>query len=82
MSPIHTETYEALTLEQLKLWRRGRNQTLLTFAGGLWPKTSKVSFSQTNHTANKQGRQKKPVKVLLNFTYLHKSSKEKNWRQF
>ncbi len=43
------------------------------FARGPWPETSKASFSRTNQTANKQRRQKKPVKIFLNFTYLHKT---------
>ena len=42
------------------------------FARGPWPETFKVSFSRTNKTANKRGRQKKCVNIFLNFTYLHK----------
>ena len=40
-----------------------------------WPmvETAKASFSRTNQTAKKRGRQKKPVKIFLNFTYLHKT---------
>ena len=40
---------------------------------GPWPETFKASFSRTNQTANKRGRQKKCVKSFLNFTYLHKT---------
>ena len=43
------------------------------FALGLWPETFKASFSRTNQTANKRRRQKKCVKIFLNFTYLHKT---------
>ena len=43
------------------------------FARGPWPETFKASFSRTNQTANERGRQKKCVKILLNFTYLHKT---------
>ena len=43
------------------------------FACGPWPETFKASFSLTNQTANKRQRQKKRVKIFLNFTYLHKT---------
>ena len=43
------------------------------FARDLWPETFKASFSRTNQMANKRRRQKKRVKILLNFTYLHKT---------
>ena len=43
------------------------------FARGPWPETFKASYSPTNQTANKQGRQKKCVKIFLNFTKLHKT---------
>ena len=43
------------------------------FARGPWPETFKVSFSRTNQMANKRIRQKKGVKIFLNFTYLHKT---------
>ena len=43
------------------------------FARGSRPETFKGSFSRTNQTANKQRRQKKPVKTFLNFTFLHKT---------
>ena len=43
------------------------------FACGPWPETFKASFSRTNQTANKQRRQKKRVKIFLNFTCLHKT---------
>ena len=44
----------------------------LNLALGLWPETTKVSFSRSNQTVNKCGRQNKPAKTFLNFTYLHK----------
>ena len=34
--------------------------------------TGKTAFSRTTQTANKRRRQKKCVKITLNFTYLHK----------
>ena len=34
---------------------------------------AKASFSQTSQTANKRRRQKKRVKIFLNFTYLQKT---------
>ena len=43
------------------------------FARDLWPETFKASFSRTNQMANKRRRQKKRVKIFLNFTYLHKT---------
>ena len=43
------------------------------FARGPWPETFKTSFSRTNQIVNKRGRQKKCVKIFLNFTYLHKT---------
>ena len=43
------------------------------FARGPWPETFKTSFSRTNQMVNKRGRQKKCVKIFLNFTYLHKT---------
>ena len=42
------------------------------FARGPWPEAFKASFSRTNQTANKRGRQKKCVKIFI-FTYLHKT---------
>ena len=48
------------------------------FARGPWPKTFKASFLRTNQTANKRGRQKKCVKIFLNFTYLHKTQPGQN----
>ena len=43
------------------------------FVRGPWPETFKSSFSRTNQTANKRGRQKKFVRSFLNFTYPHKT---------
>ena len=43
------------------------------FARGPWLETFKASFSRTNQIANKRGRQKKCVKIFLDFTYLHKT---------
>ena len=43
------------------------------FAYRPWLETSKTSFSRTNQTANKQRRQKKPVKIFLNFTCLQRT---------
>ena len=43
------------------------------FARGPWPETFKASFSRTNQTANEHRRQKKRVKIFLNFTCLHKT---------
>ena len=45
----------------------------LNFARGPWPETFKASFSRTNQNAKRQRRQKKRVKIYLNFTYLHKT---------
>ena len=50
----------------------------LICARGLFPETFIVSFSRTNHRVNKRGRQKERVKILLNFTYLHKRNQDKN----
>ena len=53
---------------------KDRNQMFQPiFARGPWPETFKASFSPTNQTANKRRRQKKRVKIFLNFTYLHKT---------
>ena len=43
------------------------------FARSPWPETFKALFQRTNQTANKRGRQKKCVKIFLNFTYHHKT---------
>ena len=43
------------------------------FARGSWPETFKASFSRTNQTVNKRGRQKKCVKFFFSFTCLHKT---------
>ena len=43
------------------------------FARGLWPETSKASFSRTNQRENKRRRQTKRVKIFLTFTYPHKT---------
>ena len=53
------------------------------FARGPWPETFKASFSRTNQTANKRRRQKKGVKIFLNFTCLHKTQPgQKTTRNF
>ena len=43
------------------------------FTRGPWPETFKASFSRTNQMATKRRRQKKRVKIFLNFTHLHKT---------
>ena len=43
------------------------------FSRGLWMEPKKPHFSRTNQTAIKQRRQKKRVKIFLNFTYLYKT---------
>ena len=53
---------------------KDRNQMFWPiFARGPWPETFKTSFSRTNQTVNKRRRQKKRMKIFLNFTYLHKT---------
>ena len=43
------------------------------FARGPWPETFKALFSRTNQTAIKRRRQKKGVKIFIDFTYLRKT---------
>ena len=54
-------------------WQDWNQMFWPSFARGQWPETFKASFSKTNQTANKRRRQRKRVKIFLNFTYLHKT---------